>query len=154
MAEKNNSRNPLVVPLSIFVLLTIGFAITTYYGFAEQAKQRAKANEDLARLKKENEADKASAQADVDELQKRLLAKSKEAAEDLAAKSAEYVRMTKILEDRDQQLEQKQRELERATARKKRKVSVEVVYYYEGGPWPKKKNQERLPIRTRSSSSQ
>jgi hypothetical protein len=69
-----------------------------------------KANDNIARLKRDYEASKASAQAEVDELQKALQAKSKELADALATKSAEYNRVAKIVEDRDNQLEQKSQE--------------------------------------------
>jgi hypothetical protein len=83
-------------------------------------RREAKGAKDyIARLKRENEANKASAQAELDELQRSLQAKSKELADALATKSAEYNRVVKIIEDRDKQIEQKLLELEQARPRKK-----------------------------------
>jgi len=81
-----------------------------------------KANDNIARLKRDYEASKASAQAELDELNKSLQTKSKELADALQTKSAEYTRVTKILEDRDNQLEQKSQELQQAEETRRRTV--------------------------------
>jgi hypothetical protein len=226
MAERGESKTPLIVSLSIFVVLAIGLAVSTYYGFAEQNKLRGeakdakanevkatetakweqyqelllkayisnqtmtateraklaelqaasdtlgkdeanrksfealretlnekckwdakakqpkqslmgkiealeadaqslegmltKANENITRLKRDYETSKASAQAEVDEMQKSLQAKSKELADALGTKSAEYNRVAKIVEDRDNQIEQKTQEVQQAEETRRR----------------------------------
>src|SRR5689334_9240336 len=110
MANTNFTK-ALVVLLLIFVLLTLGLAVSTYYALVEQNRLRAegkeardretkavqnlesalaKANANIARLNGEYEVLKASVQAELDELQKSLQAKSKELTEALAGKWAEY----------------------------------------------------------------
>jgi Skp family chaperone for outer membrane proteins len=81
-----------------------------------------KSNDNIARLKRDYEASKASAQAELDELQKSLQAKSKELADALGTKSAEYIRVAKIVEDRDNQLEQKSQEVQQSQENYRRTV--------------------------------
>src|SRR5262249_340604 len=81
----------------------------------EQARNRFKDKDDIAQPKRANESNKASAPTKVDKLQKELQARSKELAHVLAAQSAEYTRMLKILEEleeRDKKLEMLNKQLE------------------------------------------
>jgi uncharacterized protein HemX len=98
LAEKSDSRNAFVVALSIFVVLIIGLAVSTYYGFVERNRLRAEAadaRDKAAKAVQSVEAARAKANDDI-------------------ARLAEYNRMARIIQDRDNQLEQK-----RATLTKK-----------------------------------
>jgi hypothetical protein len=79
-----------------------------------------KANDNITRLKRDYETAKASSQAELDELNKSLQASKKELADALGTKSAEYNRVAKIVEDRDNQLEQKSQELQQEQENRRR----------------------------------